>query len=234
VRTFQGFENCTMKSFTALIFDFDGTILDTETPEFHAWQQVYREHGAELALHEWVSGVGAIGAFDPHATLQQRVGDRLLDHEAVRLQVRAIHEPAIAAAAPRDGVRTVLERARARGLRLAVASSSTHDWVDSHLQRLGLFEFFEVIRCRDDVAPVRAKPHPDIYLAALTALGVRADDAVAIEDSLNGMRAARAAGIYTVVTPNPVTAQLDFAEADLVLPSLTALEPSFGNLAREL
>ena len=97
-----------------------------------------------------------------------------------------------------------------------------------------MFEFFEVIRCRDDVAPGRAKPHPDIYLAALTALGVRADDAVAIEDSLNGMRAARAAGIYTVVTPTPVTAQLDFAEADLVLPSLTALEPSFGNLAREL
>ena len=208
----------------ALIFDFDGTILDTETPEFHIWQQIYRAHGAELALHEWVSGVGAIGAFDPHETLQQRVGDRVLDRDALRAQVRAQHEPAIAAAEPRAGVLAVLNDARAHGLHLAVASSSTHDWVDAHLKRLGLFEYFAVIRCRDDVAPGRAKPHPDIYLAALAALDVPADQAIAIEDSLNGMLAARAAGIFTVVTPNPVTAQLDFSQADLVLLTLESLD----------
>jgi beta-phosphoglucomutase-like phosphatase (HAD superfamily) len=87
-----------------------------------------------------------------------------------------------------------------------------------------LFEYFAVIRCRDDVAPGRAKPHPDIYLAALAALDVPADQAIAIEDSLNGMLAARAAGIFTVVTPNPVTAQLDFSQADLVLLTLESLD----------
>lgn len=201
----------------ALIFDFDGTILDTETPEFHIWQQIYREHGTELELAEWVSGVGAIGVFDPHAHLQARVAHPLPDYDAMRSEVRARHHAAIEILSPRDGVTQALTAARARGMRTAVASSSTHEWVDAHLRRLGLFDSFDVVRCRDDVAPGRAKPHPDIYLAALAALGVRADAAIAVEDSLNGMRAARAAGIFTVVTPNPVTAHLDFAEADLVL-----------------
>ncbi|MCX6018291.1 MAG: HAD family hydrolase [Chloroflexi bacterium] len=208
----------------ALIFDFDGTILDTETPEFYIWQQIYRDHGTELALQEWVLGVGAIGAFDPYEALQQRAPDLVLNRDELRAYARARHEPVIHAQAPRDGVVEVLQNARARGLRLAVASSSMHDWVDAHLKRLGLFEYFDIVCCRDDVAPGRAKPHPDIYQAALAALGVRAAEAIAIEDSLNGMRAALAAGIFTVVTPNPVTAQLDFSQADLVLPSLTQLD----------
>jgi len=211
--------------YRALIFDFDGTILDTETPEFHIWQQVYREYGTELELAEWVSGVGAIGVFEPHATLLQRVARALPDSAAVHAVVRERHHEAIRRQAPREGVQQALAAARARGMRTAVASSATHEWVDAHLRRLGLFDSFDVVRCRDDVAPGRAKPHPDIYLATLAALGVSAAQALAVEDSLNGMRAARAAGIYTVVTPNPVTAHLDFAEADMVLPSLA--EPRF-------
>lgn len=209
----------------ALIFDFDGTILDTETPEFYAWQHVYREHGAELGLNEWVRGVGAIGAFDPYDHLQAFI-DGPIDRDDIAARVRAHHQPVIQAQQPRDGILALFEQAHAHGLRMAVASSATHDWVDTHLQRLGLYHHFQVVKCRDDVAPGRAKPHPDIYLATLQALAVDAAEAVAIEDSLNGMRAAKAAGIFTIVTPNPVTAQIDFAQADLVLASAALIDLS--------
>jgi HAD superfamily hydrolase (TIGR01509 family) len=203
----------------ALIFDFDGAILDTEHPEFEGWQQVYREHGAELSLAEWQQGVGAIGVFDPVAALQRRIG-QTLDAQHVRNRAHALYMPVIHQQTPRPGVLEAFEAASAQGLMLAVASSSAHVWVDAHLTRLKLTEHFEVVRCRDDVAPGRAKPHPDIYLAALDALGIHASEALAIEDSLNGLRAAKAAGIFTVVTPNPVTSGLDFSQADLLLPSL--------------
>lgn len=209
----------------ALIFDFDGTILDTETPDFYAWQHVYREHGAELALNEWVRGVGAIDAFDPFDHLQRYI-DGTIDRDDIAARVRAHHQPIIQAQTPREGVLELFAAAHARGLRLAVASSATHVWVDMHLQRLGLYHHFEVVRCRDDVAAGRAKPHPDIYLAALHALGLGAPEVVAIEDSLNGLLAAKAAGIFTIVTPNPVTANVDFGQADLVLDSAALIDLS--------
>ena len=104
------------------------------------------------------------------------------------------------------------------GLRLGVASSSTNEWVKGHLARLGILESFDCIRCRDDVA--NAKPEPDLYLAVLECLGVRASEAIAIEDSPNGVLAAKRAGLRCVAIPNSITAQLDLGQADLLLGSL--------------
>jgi HAD superfamily hydrolase (TIGR01509 family) len=207
----------------ALIFDFDGTILDTESAEFEAWQQIYAAHGVALALADWVQGVGAINAFDPVAQLVRQTGSITVDAVALKARADAVMTPIIAARQPRPGVLALFAEARAASVKLAVASSSSHRWVDAHLDRLHLSHWFDHVCCRDDVDSGRAKPHPDIYLASLAALGVSATRAIAVEDSLNGLRAAKAAHIYAMVTPNPVTAGLDFTQADWVLPSLDSI-----------
>lgn len=206
----------------ALIFDFDGLILDTETPEYETWREIYREFGHELGIEAWGQIVGGTAASDfrPLPYLQTLTGR---DLTTLDLSARASQQnlTRIASQAPLPGVLATLRAARRLGLRLAVASSSPHSWVDGHLTRLGLTHFFDTIKCADDVA--RTKPEPDLYLAALRALGVDAMEAVAFEDSPNGVRAARAAGIFVVAIPNPVTAQLKINGESLRLDSLAEL-----------
>ncbi len=115
-------------------------------------------------------------------------------------------------------------------LKVGLASSSTSDWVKGHLARLGILESFDCLRCRDQVA--NAKPAPDLYLAVLECLGVGASEAVAIEDSPNGILAAKRAGLRCVAIPNSITASLDLGQADLVLGSLA--EVTLDGLLRKL
>lgn len=202
----------------ALIFDFDGTLLDTETPEFHAWQQVYRDLGAELALADWLKGVGTWYAFDPYKDLEQKLG-RPVDRDAIKKRMRALHYDVVLEMELRAGVLPLLNDAQACGLKLAVASSSGHAWVDDHLARYNLLNRFDAIKCRDDVAEGRSKPFPDLYLEALRALDVAASEAIAFEDSLNGVRAAKAAGIFVVAVANPITKNLPLETADMLVHS---------------
>jgi beta-phosphoglucomutase-like phosphatase (HAD superfamily) len=111
-----------------------------------------------------------------------------------------------------------IDEAKALGLMVGLASSSTLDWVRGHLARLGILERFDCLRCRDDVANV--KPEPDLYVAVLDCLGVRASEAIAIEDSPNGVTAAKRAGMRCIAIPNSITARLDLSQADVLLASL--------------
>ena len=120
------------------------------------------------------------------------------------------------------GVVGIIEEARARGLRLGVASSSDRKWVDGHLMKLGLHAYFESIRCADDV--LRTKPSPDLYLAVLRDMGLQPDQAIAFEDSLHGVEAAKEAGIFCVAVPNNVTRHLPMPEADLTVNALLEME----------
>jgi HAD superfamily hydrolase (TIGR01509 family) len=204
----------------ALLFDFDGLILDTETPSFGSWRELYREHGQELTLERWSAAVGTIGGFDPVAHLEELAGP--IDRDAVlpRRQARDLELCDVEELRP--GVLDYLEEARRRGLSTAIVSSSSRSWVDRHLARLERSEHFDDIVTADgDVS--RAKPLPVLYLEALERLGVRSDEAVAFEDSPNGVRAAKAAGIFCVAVPNGVTASLGLDEADLVVASLADL-----------
>ena len=120
--------------------------------------------------------------------------------------LRREHELSLVADLPlRDGLADVLDRAAAHGLVLAVVSSSPAWWVRGHLQRLGLLERFAFVVTREDAA--RAKPAPDLYLVALERLGLPASDVLVVEDSVNGVLAAQAAGLEAVAMPNPVTAR---------------------------
>jgi HAD superfamily hydrolase (TIGR01509 family) len=201
----------------AVIFDFDGLILDTEEPVFRSWVEVYEEHGAQLPFERWVEIVGSttIG-FHPQRHLEELLGHPLPQEVLDRRILRRTQFVQAKELLP--GVLQHIEEARALGLKLGVASSSTTDWVKGHLARLGILDRFHCLRCRDDVANV--KPAPDLYLAVLECLGVSAGEAFAIEDSPNGITAAKQAGLRCVAIPNTITASLDLSRADVVVSSL--------------
>jgi len=201
----------------AIVFDFDGLILDTEEPVYRSWLEVYQAHGEELPFERWVQIVGSTNTlFHPQYHLEERLG-KPLPKEVLERRIGRRTEMVLAQAVL-PGVQQHLDAAREMGLKLGVASSSTREWVEGHLARLGILERFQCVRCRDDVA--NAKPEPDLYLAVLDCLDVKAAEAIAIEDSPNGIAAAKRAGMRCVAIPNPITAGLDLSEADVTLASL--------------
>ena len=212
----------------AVIFDFDGLILDTETPEFRAWEKVYLSHGAELTLAEWLPCIGTANVLDPHELLEVKIG-KSLDRDRIRTERHVVIDVMHAQCKPLPGVIETIAAAQALGLKLGIASSSSHGWVKRWLETFGLLDHFSSIQCKEDVEKV--KPDPALYLRSLEKLNVRAEEAVALEDSLHGLRAARAAGIFTIVVPNSITRHLPLDEAELFLNSLTEL--SLGSLMEQ-
>lgn len=207
----------------ALIFDFDGLILDTETPEVLVWQNIYKDHGFELPVEEWAKTVGGYGVsdFDPARHLSLLSSGRL-DPVSLRARYRLEADAIIHSNPILPGVMDLIHAAQADGLKVAIGSSSPHSWVDSHTQRLDIHHHFDHIVCQDDVPPGRTKPHPDIYLKALEKLDVANTEAIVFEDSPNGVLASRRAGVFVVAVPNPLTAKMN-VQGDLTVSSLAEL-----------
>lgn len=210
----------------ALILDFDGLILDTETPLLHAWNHVHEVAGLKFDLRAGQKIIGHSGvaynpwtAFGPDADLPSLEDQFQLHKDKIILS-----QPIL------PGVEPLLNHAKSLGIPIAVASNSFHNHVDSHLQRLGLDHYFKTTVCRDDVA--HPKPAPDVYLTACASLGVDPAHTLAFEDSPPGHEAAHAAGLRVVVVPNPSTVHYDFPRATLRLASLTEFSPAdlFANL----
>jgi len=198
----------------ALVFDFDGLILDTETPILQAWEALHLEAGVPYSPEHAAKIVGHVDvAFDPWVAFEPSVDRAALDREYRKRSREILLGQKIL-----PGVETFLRDAQRRGLHIAVASNSHHDWVDTHLARLGLARFFEVVKCRDDVA--RGKPEPDLYQAVLHDFGLAGAEAIAFEDSEAGSLAAKRAGLWCVAVPNPSTLQHAFGHVDLRLNSL--------------
>ncbi len=211
----------------ALIFDFDGLILDTETPDVHAWESIYAEYGFPFPLDSWAQIIGGTGAssFNAAAHLQSLLTDPL-DLEDLQKRQNHLSHSLVAEQTLMPGVLDYLHEAKRLGLKLAIASSSPHSWVDTHARRLGIFENFDRVICAEDVGIGRTKPHPDLFLKALDQLQVRKEEAIVFEDSPNGVRAAHAAGIFVVAVPNSVTSLLSIENANLTLTSLSNLSLS--------
>lgn len=206
-----------MEKIRAVIFDFDGLILDTEGPIFQSWQELYASFGQELLLEDWSQSIGTTETtFDPLVALEERLGCHLNGQIALQRQQRELH--LIAGQPVLPGVQAALQDARRLGLKIGLASSSTCTWVTGYLQHLDLLHYFDCLRASDDVA--HTKPDPEVYQAALLALGVPPEQAVVFEDSLNGVLAARRAGIFTVAVPNPLTWNMPLEIANLRLESL--------------
>jgi len=209
----------------ALVFDFDGLILDTETCTYDTTASIFAEHGETLDLAWWHSIIGT--ADHPHWSeiLADRLG-RPIDRAALVAQREVRRLEVLQALPPCAGVVELLDAAVVEGIPAAVASSSGLDWVGGHLERLGLRSRFAAVVTRDDVRGngARTKPAPDLFLMAAEWLGVEPARCVAFEDSPHGVAAARAAGMVVVAVPGPMTAGLDMSAADMMVPSLADVD----------
>ncbi|MDE0043163.1 MAG: HAD family hydrolase [Candidatus Poribacteria bacterium] len=201
----------------AVIFDFDGLILDTESPVYQSWQEIYQHYGCSLPISEWLKCVGTADAFDPYDYLEAQLGYPL-DRTKVHQKRVSLKSSLIELESVMPGVEDRIAEAQTLGLRLGVASSSPRGWVVDNLTKLKLEHHFDTIRCSEDVE--RVKPDPALYVGALQALQVNAYEAIVFEDSLNGVTAAKRAGIFCVAVPNAITRHSSFELADLQLSSL--------------
>jgi HAD superfamily hydrolase (TIGR01509 family) len=205
----------------ALIFDFDGLILDTESPVFRSWQEFYEANGGRLEYTQWAQVVGTVSTEADHfARLEAQIGIAL-DRQTLGPQRRQRESELIQSQPILPGVQAYLVTAQQLGLKIGMASSSPCQWVMGHMQRLDLLKYFDSIRARDDVE--RVKPDPELFLAVLADLGAEPREAVAFEDSPFGVQAAKAAGLLCVAVPNPITRQYSLAQADVRLESLAEL-----------
>ena len=198
----------------ALVFDFDGLILDTESALIAAYADVHRAHGVPFDEAAFLRSVGhADYAFDPWHAFEKRA-----DRVALETERRAFNRDRDLALPVLPGVVSLLDAARAHHLSVALASNSRHEHCERHLARLGLLERFHFLACREDVPS--PKPEPDLYKLVLNHLGLRGHEAIAFEDSHTGSTAAKRAHLWCVAAPGPATAHHDFAHVDLRVNSL--------------
>jgi putative hydrolase of the HAD superfamily len=214
-------------SLSALIFDFDGLIVDTESAIVEAWRAIHKEDGlvaVDAVLH------ALVGHVDVEADIWSAYPP-VRDKAALDTRLRTGARTRMESAPLLPGVAELWAAASDAGLALAVASNSSHRHVDGMLRARGLLGRFSTVVCREDVA--RGKPAPDIYLEALRRLAVSASEAMAFEDSVPGHRAAHAAGLPVVVAPNPITRRDDFPHASLRVESLAEVTlPQLAGLIR--
>jgi len=209
---------------SALVFDFDGTILDTETPVYESWAETYRMAGVEpVSLDRWLQDIGKADGFglDVRAELCEQLG---VDALAAQLEERrkSMCDEMVRAQPIRDGVLAWIEAASSLDVPLAVASSSPTSWVASHLERIGLADRFAALSCADP--GIAGKPDPTVYLTACAQLDADPTTALAIEDSTHGVSAAIAAAMRCIAAPGPITKSMEFGHATIHIGSLSDLD----------
>ncbi|MEK3889487.1 HAD family hydrolase [Bacillus sp. FSL K6-3431] len=204
----------------AVIFDFDGLILDTETAWYESYKEVLKEQFEfDLPLEEFVKCVGSNDNV-LFKYLEKEIAEHL-DADDIRGRAGILHTESVKKAKAREGVAEYLADAREAGLTIALATSSTREWVTNHLTNLHLISYFDHLITQDDVEHV--KPAPDLFLKTIEVLGIEPHEAVVFEDSLNGLIAALEAKLPTVVIPNPVTELLPFENYHLKLTSMAEM-----------
>ncbi len=204
----------------AVIFDFDGVILDSETPEFEAHRRIFASHGLDLRSDEWCACVGLWQAINWFDVLTAR-GATTHSRETFLLEKRRIAREVLRME-PLPGVRALLDDLKAHEIPLAVASTSPARWVLPAAEALGIGHHFNAIVTGDDVE--HRKPAPDVYLLAAARLGVSPTHCVAIEDTRPGLLAAKSAGMRVIVIPHWLTETHDLSEADLRVTSAVELD----------
>ncbi|WP_449539222.1 HAD family hydrolase [Ferdinandcohnia sp. Marseille-Q9671] len=205
----------------AVIFDFDGLIYDTETNEYNVLNEIFQEHGSELPLSVWGKVIGTQAGFNAFLYLEEQIGKKVDQDQLTKIR-RQRFEERMKNEGPLPGVEDYLTAAKKAGLKIGLASSSTYEWVSTHLKNLCLFDYFECIRTSDDVEKV--KPDPRLYLETAKCLGVTPNECLVFEDSANGALAAKRAGMYCVIIPNEVTKDLEFCEVDHRLESMASVQ----------
>lgn len=205
----------------AIVFDFDGLIIDTEWVEFVSINEVFRAHGSELSEDLWRSFIGSTD--HPHWTeiLEEQIGESI-DRERLRVERVEANRDVVHSLPVQPGVAELFSAADTAGVPVAVASSSPRSWVEGHLRRVGLWDQLTAVATGDEVE--RTKPDPAVYRLAVERLGVGPAGVVAIEDSVSGCHAALSAGLAVVAVPSRMTVGRDFTHADLEVLSVAELD----------
>ena len=211
-----------MSDLHAVVFDFDGLVIDTEWCEFATVAGIFAEHGVELSIELWRTFIGTTD--HPHWAdiLEESVG-HAVDRAELVPRRRLANWDCARGLEPLPGVIELMDALVADGVPIAVASSSPADWVVAHLDERGLLDRMVAVCSGDEVH--RTKPDPALYLLAVERLGVAPGRTVAVEDSVHGVAAARAAGLRSVAVPSSLTSGMDFSAADLVVDSCVELDP---------
>ena len=205
-----------------ILFDFDGLILDTETPIFQAWKDKFKEHGKKLLLKEWAEILGK--SSDELGPIESFLNgfDEEERRKEILKEVSQKESEMVLQQLPLPGVEELIIKARDQGLKLGIVSSSDQNWVHSHLERLGLMIYFDHTSCAEEVEI--AKPNPALYNLGLEKSGLSRERVLVLEDSPNGVLAAKRAGLYCIAVPNQLTSQIPFynngGAPDLVLNSM--------------
>ena len=203
----------------AVIFDFDGLILETEMPQYQTWRRAFEAYGLELPITEWIE---ILGRNSNYADFPGRIAEQsgqAVDRDALTTRIRTESLEIIEAQPVLPGVVDRIEEADRMGFMLAVCSGSSRAWIASHLGRLGLLRRLPTRVCSEDT--IQHKPLPDPYLKTAETLDVEPSRCLVFEDSPNGIAAAKAAGMFAVAVPTAMTADQDFSNADIVLSSLS-------------
>ena len=203
----------------ALIFDFDGLIVDTETVIYESWAEIYEKNDQILELNTYKNCVGSnFEQFHPGIELEKRLGKKF-NWAIIDAEREELIRQRLAQKEERTGLRYFIENAKEKGLELAIASSSSRNWVLGWIEKLELSKYFSEFVNRDDVEKI--KPDPELFLTAAKSLGIHPSEALIFEDSENGLKAATAAGIPCAIITNSITAGGNFSEAIIVAESFT-------------
>lgn len=220
----EAFELFTSEQTKAVLFDFDGIIIDSEWPIYESWQRVFEGEGHTLALETYVKCIGSdFDTWSPEKYLEDLTGKNY-DWPVINAQRQVELEADLVGVEPLPGVLSLFEKLKSADyahVKLAIVSSSSHRWVDAWLDKLDLLRYVDEVVCRGD-AP-RIKPAPDLYLEAVRRFSLLPEECLVIEDSLNGVIAGNAAGCVTLAVPSRLTHILDFSLADAVAESLEEL-----------
>ena len=205
----------------AIILDFDGTMIDSESLWHKAYDVWLKEnHDHEFPLDLFIRNAGSDGR-EVFAELERRIGHPVAWKEMQDWSYSQVHRWADELELL-PGVMDVILQAKEKGLKISTGTSSRAFRVIAQLERLDVMKYFDALSTVDLVA--HAKPHPDIFLKAAELLGVEPQECLVIEDSANGVAAATAAGMPCLIVPNDITRTMDFSGAYQVLDSLEQID----------
>lgn len=204
-----------------LVFDFDGLMIDTEMPRLETWQEIFAAHGFSMSIEDYYKIIGSDEvAYDPAEDLSNKIDHRLTSEEinyqvVEKSQEMIFHQPLL------PGVKEIIIEAHRSGMRLGIASSSHRDWIVPLLVKHDIRQYFDIVVTREDV--IRTKPNPELYLTAMKELDLNPENGIAFEDSRNGIKAAKAAGLFCIAIPNTLTRAMNLQNADKIVDSFNDL-----------